>query len=65
MVFNANGAVISGVIRAEYSPIRDDYVVIWDLDNCPIHIKRSVIDYLATIPVNPKSVITNTTDVFI
>ena len=51
MVFNSNGAVIAGIIRAEYSTLRDDYIVFWDETGCPIHIKRSIIDYLHTIPV--------------
>ena len=53
MVFNTNGAVIAGISRADYSTLRDDYIVMWDTDNCPIHIKRSIIDYLHTIPVRP------------
>jgi hypothetical protein len=51
MVFNSNGAVIAGITRADYSTLRDDYIVMWDETGCPIHIKRSIIDYLHTIPV--------------
>jgi hypothetical protein len=51
MVFNSNGAVISGITRADYSTLRDDYIVMWDETGCPIHIKRSIIEYLHSIPV--------------
>jgi len=53
MVFNSNGAVIAGITRAEYSTLRDDYILMWDDAGFPIHIKRSIIDYLYTIPPRP------------
>jgi len=68
MVFNSYGAVISAITGADYSTLIDDYIVMWDETGCPIHIKRSIIDYLHSIPVRPTIIPNlpiNENDVFI
>ena len=71
MIINSNGAIISGITNAAYSMLGDEYLAMLDDMGTTIHIKRTIIDYLHSIPVrktptpspDPQSI--NPNDVFI
>lgn len=50
MVTNSNGTIISGIVQAAYSVLGDEYIAILDDMGATIHIKRSIVEYLSTIP---------------
>lgn len=53
MIINSNGAIISGITNAAYSMLGDEYLAMLDDMGTTIHIKRTIIDYLHSIPVRP------------
>ncbi len=70
MIINSSGAIISGITNAAYSLLGDEYLAVLDDMGTTIHIKRSIIDYLHSIPARPtqpqiQSPTINTNDVFI
>ena len=49
MRFDKNGAVIDSITEVQLSILGNDYVVMWDAEGSPIHIKRTVIEYIHSV----------------
>lgn len=54
MKLDKNGAIISSVTGAQTSLLGNDYIVMWDGEGMPIHIHKSVIEYLCTGLYGPR-----------
>lgn len=57
MIVNSSGTIISGITNAAYSILGDEYLAMLDDSGVVIHIHRSVIDYLHSIPMRIPQII--------
>ena len=54
MLLDKNGAVISSVTGSDLkSDVGEKYMVMWDSDGMPIHIRTEIVDYLYTVLHTP------------
>ena len=60
MKMNVNGVVISSVSAGQLqSNEGEDYMVMWDKDSVPIHIKKDIVDYLYAVLHHPQKKVNN------
>ncbi len=46
MILDGRGAIIDNITGIDNSILGNEYIVIWDSQNMPIHIKRTVLDFM-------------------
>lgn len=46
MKIDTTGVIISTVLGVDKSNLGSDYICVWDADSLPMHIHKSVLEYL-------------------